>query len=225
LVYLCAKIQFAKKMKKFFFTCVLFISVMSLSAQLSQHGPVVNGGIGIMNAKVDKSGNIWTDIENKSGLSVGYRLRFKKPAPQSFHFDLDINAGAKSVKRSTFLGKDGYGTDWWTPDVPLSDQYYFYSKLHYYASIGGTFNFSIVKNFSVGLGFEPTRYFYPNDDFMLYRNYDLPVVAKIAYNLKFVEIGITGKYGLFSVTELPRESKKGRFSDIQLSVFVPFRAR
>jgi len=46
-------------------------------------------------------------------------------------------------------------------------------------------------------------------------------VAKIAYNLKVVEIGITGKYGLMNILET-ESLKSGKIQELQLSLFIPF---
>jgi len=70
-----------------FFICMLFISAISLNVQLYQHGLILNGGLGSVDAKIDKLGKRWDDIEYKVGLSLGYRFRFNKPEPKSFHYD------------------------------------------------------------------------------------------------------------------------------------------
>ena len=53
--------------------------------------------------------------------------------------------------------------------------------------------------------------------------FDIPVVAKIAYNLKVAEVGIYGKYGPLSVFEMDY-MKSGKVREIQLSVFIPFKS-
>ena len=79
-----------------FFTCMLFISIIPLSAQIVQHGLVLNGGIGQAKSKLDRSNAEWEDITYEFGASVGYRLRFNMPAARSFHYDLDVSAGTKA---------------------------------------------------------------------------------------------------------------------------------
>ena len=195
-------------MRKKIFICVLIISAMSLSAQLSQHGLVLSGGKGSVNAKIDKSGTNWDEINYKSGLSIGYRLRIKKPAPQSFHYDMDINAGAKFWKSNRY--RDDYAYD----------RTYMSSTRMFLTSVGITANYSLFNKFSVGLGVEPAYYFRPNMN-EIKNKFDIPLVAKIAYDLKVVEVGIAGKYGTVNLFET-EYMKSGKIREIQLSLFIPF---
>jgi hypothetical protein len=159
----------------------------------------------------------WAEVRHAGGGSIGYRLRFEKPVPQAFHFDLDVNIGAKALNISSHIKGQHPNTKGFDrlPVGPYSD-----SRTHFYTSVGGTANYSIVRNFSAGLGLEPIFYYRPSDNSsFLYRKFDVPFVAKIAYNLKYVEVGITGKFGLVNLTEIPQQS--GRLSEVQLSVFVP----
>jgi len=190
------------KIVKSMIAMALVIFALPLSAQLSQHGLVLNGGTGRVDAKIDRSAAEWTEIDTKTALSVGYRLRFKEPLPKSIHFDLDVNAGANFLKT---IPVGYYGSS---------------STQYYYASIAGMTNYSIIKNLSAGLGLEP-MYFFRQSGEKSQNKFDIPVVAKIAYNLKFVEIGIYGKYGLTNIMET-RYLKSGKFRDIQLSLFIPF---
>ena len=177
------------------------ISIMHMSAQISKHGIVLNGGTGKINSTIDKTDAIREYITYKFGASLGYRLRFKTPVPKSFHYDLDANLGVKSLEELSERWGGGY-------------------LINGYFSVGGTANYSLIKNVSAGLGFEPA-YCFGNGSNFSKSNFDIPVVAKIAYNLKFVEIGISGKYGLVNVFEASH-LKSGKFREIQLSAFIPF---
>jgi hypothetical protein len=204
--------------KKVLLTCVLFIGVMSLSAQLSQHGLVVNGGIGRVDAKSNKWGARWDEIDYKVGLSLGYRLQYNKPEPKSFHYDWDINVGVKGARVGNWSkpeSTDGKGY--------ISVGYGGVSggAAFHYTSIGFTANYSLIKNLSAGLGVKPA-YFFKADE--IKNSFDIPVVAKIAYNLKVVEIGICGKYGLLNVFEMDY-LKSGKIRDLQLSIFIPFKTK
>jgi len=211
-------------MRKLVVFCALFIGVITVSAQLSQHGLIVNGGIGDEDSKIDFApGASWYKLGYKAGFSVGYRLRFNKPSLRSFHYDMDVNIGAKLLKPATYdypFSSTG-GT---TPD--------------FFSSIGGTVNYSFIKNFSIGLGVEPTYYFNgtipgsftsterldENRIFNRKNKFDIPVVAKIAYNFNGLELGISGKYGMMNVLET-EYFKYGKFRDIQLSIFIPFKTK
>ena len=224
------------EVRKLLLTCALFIGVMSLSAQLSQHGLVLNGGIGSVESK-----NVMYDVsskkmEYKAGFSVGYRLRFSNFEPKSFHYDMDVNIGAKLLKPFTYFSTGGYATTGATPD--------------YFTAIGGTANYSFIKNLSIGLGVEPTYYFnsklpssykeISQDDETSYGGYnknfevrdgnerkshfDIPLVAKVTYKFKAVEVGVYGKYGLGNVLGT-KNLKTANYRDLQLSVFIPFKTK
>ena len=206
-------------MKKTLFIYLLFLSFISINAQISQHGFVLNGGFGSVNAEKGKSGERWDEYNYQFGIAAGYRIRLKKPELKSFHYDIDVTAGAKYLKAISYglSGYDGFSSSRTgsTPD--------------YFASIGGTVNYSFIKNIGVGVGIEPT-YFFKKDLPGTYlegeskerkTNFDIPIIAKIYYDLKWVEIGISGKYGISSVLE-KTHLKSGKYREIQMSVFIPF---
>ena len=206
-------------MKKTIVIFVLFVIVMTLNAQISQHGLVLNGGLGSVNAEKIKSGERRDEYSYKFGIAAGYRIRLKKPELKSFHYDIDVTAGAKYLKAISYgiSGYDGFSSSRTgsTPD--------------YFASIGGTVNYSFIKKLGVGVGIEPT-YFLKKDLPGTYlegeskerkTNFDIPIIAKIYYDLKWVEIGISGKYGISSVLE-KTHLKSGKYREIQMSVFIPF---
>ena len=196
-----------------FFTCMLFISITSVSAQIAQHGLILNGGLGRVDSKSDKRGERWDDIEYKVGLSLGYRLRFNKPEPKSFHYDWDVNVGVKGARVANW-SRFYYEEDIISGYVGSSG-----GAAFHYTSIGFTANYSLIKNLSVGLGVEPTYFFKANE---IKNSFDIPVVAKIAYNLKVAEVGISGKYGPVNVFEMDY-LKSGKIREVQLSVFIPFK--
>ena len=198
-----------------FFVCILF-SVISLNAQISQHGLILTSGLGSVNAQSDKWSLAWDEIEYKFGLSAGYRLRFNIPAPNSFHYDMDVKVGSSILMTMCnqqfdtgvdgLWGYFGQGSYWLNSNI----------------SIGGTASYTFFKNFSAGLGIEPSYYFRPSGGYMKNENkFDIPIAAKIACNLKGAEIGIYGKYGLMNVLEA-EHVKSGKIREIQLSVFIPF---
>ena len=201
--------------KKVLLTCVMFIGVMSLSAQLSQHGLVLNGGIGGLDSyEYDRNGKESTlRYEYKYGASVGYRLRFKMPTPKSFHYDVDLNIGTKALKAtynysSVYNVEGESGINYFKNHTDCSQSYY--------TSLGGMANYSFIKNLSVGLGVEPTCYFNSKVKF------DIPAVAKIAYDFKVIEIGLYGKYGW---TNEKVNAEYGKIRDLQLTIFIPFKSK
>ena len=197
--------------RKVLFTCALFVFVVSLSAQLSEHGLNLNGGIGWVNWKTDTFSERDKGFGYKAGLSVGYRLRFKDFAPKSFYYDMDVSIGWKLLNPTLRPGE--FGTTKIDPD--------------YFTSIGGTANYSFIKNLSIGLGVEPTYYYKKKVNRVHYieRNshFDIPLIAKVAYKFKTVEVGIYGKYGLINVLGSKiYQNHRFKYRDIQLSLFIPF---
>jgi hypothetical protein len=117
-----------------------------------------------------------------------------------------MNAGMRILRNTSYFQDPGYG---------LSS--YGATSYKYYTTIGGTANYSIIKNLSAGLGIEPAYYFYPG-------KLDIPVVAKIACNFKIIGFEISGRYGLMNVHILKTEEglQSGKFRDIQCTLFIPF---
>jgi hypothetical protein len=214
----------SKVMKKVLLVCMLFISTMFASAQLSQHGLLLNGGFGSVDVKIDKGSISWDDMEYKGGTSIGYRLRFKKPTFQSFHYDVDVKGGAyftRNMNWSYFIF-EGYPN---ANGEPVNIIGFGGSGGHWlssYISLGGTANYTLINNLSVGLGLEPTYIFKPSGNESL-NKFDIPVTAKIAYNLKFVEVGLYGKYGLMNIMD-KTHPQSGKIRELHLSIFIPFKS-
>ena len=226
--------------KKILFTCALLISVMAMSAQLSQHGLLLSGGIG--NVKNESRyyrpyyygyygggydfsnpyyGNGWTEYKYNAGLAVGYRLRFNMPARKSFHYDLDLNVGSKILQSTLFtIAPDPPNEHGLVEHFTILQSATSPRRPHYYTSIGGTVNYSIFKKLSIGLGIEPTLYLNRESK----SNADIPVIAKAAYNFGIAEVGISGKYGLSNaMNSLYYSSNKIR--EVQVSVFIPLKTK
>ena len=169
-----------------------------------------------MDSKSDKWGDRWDDIDYKLGLSLGYRLRYNKPEPKSFHYDWDVNVGVKGARVANWNRQE-----WIHEDDTLISLGVSGGAAFHYASIGFTANYSLIKNLSAGFGVEPVYFFKAEE---IRNSFDIPVVAKIAYNLKVVEVGIYGKYGLVNVFEMDY-LKSGKIREIQLSLFIPFKTK
>ena len=211
-----------KNVRKLLLTCVLFIGIMSVSAQISQHGIVLNGGLGKVGSNSDMPpGAIWDEIDYKVGLALGYRLRFNKLKLKSFYYDLDINFGVKGARVGKWSKIDGTYEDGYLPALGYAGVSG--GAGYHYTSIGFTANYSLIRNFSLGLGVEPL-YFFKGHYSEIKNGFDIPVVAKIAYYFKFAEVGISGKYGLVNVFEMDY-MKSGRIRELQLSLFIPFKTK
>ena len=200
-------------MKKILFIFALSVSALTLNAQLTRHGLVLNGGIGRVDSKLDKTDGEWTEFDYKAVFSAGYRLRFNQFAPKTFHYDFDVNIGTKRTKPTTYMASDPYLT--YTSSGGSFD---------HFTSISGTANYAIIKNLSLGLGVEPSYFFkkVPGTTNAVRKNkFDIPVVAKITYSLKVIEFEISGKYGLVNVMEVPNRTS-GKYRELQFALFIPF---
>ncbi len=199
--------------KKIILSAVFVLFTAVLSAQvISRHGLVLNGGIGRQNTIFTYKEIPYAMESYNSGYAIGYRFRFNHPAPQRFHYDCDLNLG---VKLWHYLYLEQFPGD--NHMRPIHDG----RALYGYASIGGTANYSVIKNLSIGLGIEPT-YFFMREGQWSENKYDIPLVGKVAYNFNFLEVGISYKYGLMNVFEPDFFIKPGKFRKVQLSLFIPF---
>lgn len=185
--------------------------LLSLGAQSqTESGIVVSGGIGSIQTKLNSSVQEKAtpyDIEYKYNVSLGYRFRLHSAKTPSLFYDLDAGLGMKSW-HSTY-GK--------TSGVPPTYE----ATSNMFSVFGsGTVNYSIYKGLSIGAGLQPTYYFYQNGENNK-NKFDIPVVAKIAYRFKVLEIGISYKHGLMNTLKTDY-LKSGKLREYNLSLWIPF---
>ncbi|MDR1200082.1 MAG: porin family protein [Tannerellaceae bacterium] len=188
-------------------TLFLFCVLASNAQTITKHGLIIGGGMGDIKSELESLPDVkYSDVSYKSGYAIGYRLRLE-PGINPFFVDVDANIGMKTWKSS-------YSKSLKEPALfDASSQYY-------YVSAGGTFNYSIYRGLSAGVGIEPTYYFYQEGETS--RNkFDAPLIGKVAYDFGKFELGVSYKHGLTDVIKTDR-IKSGKFRDIQLSLFIPF---
>ena len=197
---------------------LLFLS-LPVGAQ-TQTGLLVGGGsgnfsFGEIKPRENKS---LRDVDYKLNGFVGYRFRLHPFTSCKAFVDLDASVGVKSwdyLYRPILKQQPS--------DNPNIGGLYTASSSAYacFASLGGTINCPVYKGLSVGAGVEPVYYFagYEKED--MKHPFDVPFVGKIAYNLKFMELGISYKHGLSNVIET-KDFTSGKFRDWQVSVWIPF---
>ena len=88
-------------------------------------------------------------------------------------------------------------------------------------SVTATWNYRITDKFHAGFGAAPTLYVQPQTVF------DVSIVAKLGYRIsKRCELGLSYQYGLLDVlkhfNDGPAMGRRGHFSDLMLSVYIPF---
>lgn len=196
------------KTKKIIFLILFILGGVNIHAQIiTKHGIIAGGGIGKIDAKMNSANNIKnSDVSFKSDYSLGYRLRLD-PGINPFYIDTDINIGMKNWKSS-------YSESLTQPPIREA------SSQYYYASMGGILNYYLYPGLSIGLGIEPTYYFYQDGE-KSSNKFDIPLLGKAAYNFKKFEVGLTYKYGMTDIIKTDH-IKSGKFRSIQLSLFIPF---
>jgi hypothetical protein len=200
--------------KKILLVTITVFCVLTSNAQtIAKHGLIIGGGMGDIKSELKSLPDVkYNDVSYKSGFALGYRLRLD-PGIKPFFIDADINIGAKLWKSSYSISLTEPASYYDHVLVGASSQYY-------YVSVGGTFNYSIYRGLSAGVGIEPTYYLYQEGETSS-NKFDAPLVGKIAYDFGKFEIGVGYKHGLTDVIKTDR-IKSGKLRDIQVSLFIPF---
>lgn len=142
-------------------------------------------------------------LKGKFALEFGYRFRLQ-PEKSRFFYDIDLLGGYtrsdyainfRSLNNTQFGGSTG-----------INDLLSF--------SVSGSVNFNIYKGLNVGLGVQPTAYIWDT------RFFDVPVFAKVSYDLKYVELAFLYKCGLAKEYKVS-PFKSSRLSQWQFSMYVP----
>jgi len=87
-------------MKGIFFISLLFISVMPLRAQLSQHGLLLSGGMGRIDAKIDRPG---ADLEEITYKFVEIGISGKYGTAKLFETDCVKSGKIREIQLSAFI--------------------------------------------------------------------------------------------------------------------------
>lgn len=208
-------------MKKLLFTFIAITCLtISMSAQELRTGILLGGGAwGGVNAKANSS-----TIENynyinnnfKSSFMLGYRFRLHHYDVPAF-LDLDAVVGLKNWESSYINSDNDYGNN------PGNESQVgnFEAKYNYvYAGISATANYYFYKKLNLGVGIEPSiwlnKYTGSNS-----KTFDMPLVAKIGYDFKFIEVGLTYKHSFINSVKTPYLDS-AKFNDLQVSIWVPF---
>ena len=72
----------------------------------------------------------------------------------------------------------------------------------------------VMKGLHIGVGLQPTYYIWET------KTFDIPVLAKVGYNLGFAELAFSYKQGLVKNNKIS-PFKDSRFSNWQFSVYIP----
>lgn len=121
----------------------------------------------------------------------------------------DVDAGLETKKWESSYGK--------TTGAP--DMLEVHSQ-RYSVFAAATANYTLYKGLSVGAGLAPSYYFYQDGEDNK-RHFDVPLIAKVAYNFKIFELGVSYKYGLTNSLKTDY-LKSGRLQEWNLSLWIPF---
>lgn len=184
----------------------------------TKSGLILQGGSGVIKSVIEPANLesfVSLDINYKSDLSIGYRFQIKQPG-KSIFFNLDANLGMKLWdSKYVFENPNDNNSDPYFHNLYRQESVFFYL-----ASLTGTVNYSIYKGLNAGFGLAPT-YLIKHTGTNNKNRFDMPVIAKLAYDFGSFEVGINYKYGLFNMIKTDI-LKSGKFRDIQLSLFIPF---
>lgn len=189
----------------------IIFCLLSLGAQSqTESGIVIDGGIGHIKTKLNPSvleKATPHDIDYKYNITLGYRFRIHAPKKPSLFYDLDAGLGFKAWHSA-------YGQSSYEPAV------YEANSRIFSIFANGTLNYSIYKGFSIGAGLQPT-YYIRQDGENNKNNFDIPIIAKMAYRFKVLEIGISYKHGLANALKT-NYLKSGKFREYSLYMWIPF---
>lgn len=184
----------------------LFSLVVSV-LQAQEHGPVIGTSYGTFYEKDNR-------VTVKSD---GYKFHYHAGYSYRQHFKHKI-----ALDVTALYGTQGTDYQYKIYDLGKTDTEDFGMKSSY-VSLGAVASYECFKNFRVGVGAEfswsMTKISEAHRSF--HTNYgDVPLLARVSYSLKYVELQLSYKQGLFSVIDNPTLGKL-KTRDLQLSVFVP----
>lgn len=202
-------------LRTFLFCVALFlVTIPSFSQErLISSGLLLSGGAGTLDnefvddLKADRLGESFDNTYNYD-LHLGYRFRLRQN--HWLFWDLDALLGMKSLQKGTLLDFSEIYTQ-----CQVGKRH-----LNYYVALSPSLNASIYKGLYIGVGAEPTAYFYRSTDSGM--GFDLPATLKIGYDLGCVSIEGSVKMGLLrhSVENLLERNRRKEF---QLSIYIPLR--
>ncbi|MDD2298278.1 MAG: hypothetical protein PHQ67_00950 [Fermentimonas sp.] len=157
------------------------------------------------------------EISYKSNMMLGYRFRiphYDIPAFMDIDAMIGLNNWNSAYKEKSYTPEPGNG--------PQYDILYNYSAQsnYFYGAVAVTANYTLFNNFSAGLGIAPTYWFSTAGEESS-KKIDIPLAAKIGYDLKYFELGLTYKHGLMNSIKT-YYIQSGNFRDVQLSIWIPF---
>jgi hypothetical protein len=198
--------MFKKNMKIKIVLFLLCCSIYSISAQ-TKSGMILSGGNGNFRDIKQNDYRNEGDFQNKYTLGVGYRFRIQPKNP-SFFYDLDLNLGLKHYNYAGVFYHEMY-----------DNMVHSSGKLNFlHVSLNGSYNYKMLKGLYAGIGIEPTVYYIDVTSKYLF---DIPLTAKLGYDLKYFGLEVGYKLGFTDVI-YPSYFASGKRNDWQISLYIPF---
>jgi hypothetical protein len=184
-----------------------------------RHGLLLGGGRGsVCGIGYSDNGDEYTAFDRgitdyQYNALLGYKLRFRGRENPLF-FDTDIQVGLQKAEYSIFYKKTEATPDGAFISFPTGN--FFFCNL----SVGLSVNYNLYKGLFVGAGVDPTYRLYQLGDISENR-FDVPVIGKIGYNMKYVELALVYKKGIMNSLKTDH-FERGKLNDWQLQLFIPF---
>jgi hypothetical protein len=218
-VLISHRIPIVDLVKLFLVSSFIFLT-QGIYAQTFKHGLLLGGGTGSLSGVSYRATNpVNEDYKFVSGSSnykfnatAGYKFRYS-PSDSRLFYDVDLQAGLRIANLNVHYLN--------TMNESVMDGVIHINDFIFCnASLGLTANFKITKNLYAGAGLEPIWRFYELGEYSD-QPFDMTLVAKLGYELKYFDIAIVCKKGMFNVMESDR-IEKGKLNDLQLQLFIPF---
>jgi hypothetical protein len=165
----------------------------------------------------------------KFDATIGYKFRIA-PQNKPVFYDIDIYIGFRRFDTGYTAIGEYFIQDYDSKRRVIVNEECDIEHIFHSLSLNPSWNYRLVKGLYAGVGIEPTiynigangasKYFWLDNDYMRWK-FDLPLTAKVGYDLKFIDFSIYYKHGLFDAIDYGH-SAPGKFRNLLLSVFIPF---
>lgn len=198
-------------MKSVLVFCFLLFSC-SVFAQ-TEHGLLIGGGIGFENISINSNNPDFQKGQRfnstyKYNLFVGYKFRFENQRNDQLFFDIDPLLRLQTLENETFF--PGSSADYTSVTALAKD-------INFQLGVASSLNYKLFNSFFAGIGIEPTWNIVTEG-----KHFDIPILVRIGYQFsRKIELDITYRYGFLNTID-KQLFEKGRMSDVNLSIFIPF---
>ena len=215
-------------MKKIILLFFILISTDSTFAKLKS-GLLISGGTFGSISNVASGDDLF--VNEILSLGGGFSSKYHFNAALGYKFKLE-SAQAHFYDIDWFIGMKKFSCDFtyyeMTPNDPINP-YIFKGKsienFYYFTSIAFSYNYKFTDKIYLGIGIEPTIYFFENEYEEPGRIYswkfDVPLSMRIGYNWSFIGVALNYKIGLANPLA-SMDFRSGNINEFQLQLFIPF---